>query len=105
MHWGTGSEIMARYSWIYRTARWLWTREDVLRRDHGLCQMCLATGRVAPGNEVDHIIELNDSNIKDEEIVYGMDNLRTLCWQCHRARHGQEASGLEAFTVPVPRRE
>lgn len=65
----------------------------------------MADGIVKPGNEVDHIIELNDSNIRDEAIVHGLDNLRTLCWQCHRKRHGQEETGLEAFTTPVPRRE
>ena len=76
----------------------------MLRRDKGLCQLCKAEGRLKPGKEVDHIIELNDSNIHDDEIVYGLDNLRTACWECHRKRHGQEQSTLSEFLMPVPRR-
>ena len=104
MRWGIGAERVARYAWIYRTARWAKTRSAVLRRDKGLCQLCKAQGRLKPGKEVDHIIELNDSNIHDEEIVYGLDNLRTACWECHRKRHGQEQSTLSEFLMPVPRK-
>lgn len=103
-HSGIGAERVARYAWIYRTARWAKTRGAVLRRDKGLCQLCKAEGRLKPGREVDHIIELTDSNIHDEEIVYELDNLRTACWQCHRKRHGQEQSTLSEFLTPVPRR-
>lgn len=96
---------MARFAWIYKTIKWQRVRLKVLRRDYGLCQECRRNGQVKPGNEVDHIIELTNDNVKDDAIVYGLGNLQTLCFECHRRKHGQEPSGLVDYINPVPRRE
>lgn len=72
---------------VYKTSRWLKTRQFVIQRDHGICQMC--NRLILKNAEVDHIIELNDSNFKDESIAYGFENLRTLCHDCHNKVHNR----------------
>lgn len=66
-------------------------RARVLRRDNGLCQSCLAMGRVRAAAEVDHIIALVNGGGDTD------DNKQSLCDQCHaaktRADLGQQPSG------------
>lgn len=70
----------------YRTSRektterglgWQWQlrREEVLRRDNGLCQECLRKGVLSAAREVDHI-DGDRSDLSDE-------NLQSLCRACH----------------------
>ena len=54
-------------------------RERVLRRDHGLCQRCLRANRVQAGNECHHIKPKAQGGTDD------MENLETLCHDCHEA--------------------
>jgi 5-methylcytosine-specific restriction protein A len=52
-------------------------RQSVLERDRWSCQSCCATA----GLEVHHMTSRSQLG-NDAE-----DNLITLCWRCHRARH------------------
>ena len=92
---------MGRYAWIYEGEKWRKVRQYVIARDMGLCQMCKAAGIVKPGIEVDHIVPIDDSNCKDWDVVYNLDNLRLLCHDCHNARHDRVGAGLTNFMEPI----
>ena len=58
-------------------AAWAKLRATILRRDAGLCQVCLAKGRAKPGNQVDHIVSKAQGGTDDDA------NLQTICRECH----------------------
>ncbi len=73
---------------FYKKRAWAKVRELVLARDHCLCVFC-----GAPGDTVDHIVELNEFNVDDPFISLNPDNLRTLCRTCHERRHFMKDDG------------
>ena len=68
---------------------WAWerVRKQVIQRDKGLCQLCLASGKVVAGNECDHITPKARGGSDD------LSNLRLLCRPCHRSVTAREAMG------------
>ena len=72
---------MAKQSrkWFYNSKEWRTVRQQALHRDHFTCAYC--KGRAT---EVHHIIELNDKNIHDPKVSLNLDNLQSLCHECHR---------------------
>ncbi len=63
-----------------------------MQRDARLCVDCLAEGRYTPAEEVHHIKELTPENISDPRISLSLDNLVSLCRECHKKRHGAHAT-------------
>lgn len=66
-----------------------------------LCQHCLARGIVRTAKQVDHKVRLADGGSND------LDNLQSLCTDCHKAKTIQEnggrtprAVGLDGYPVP-----
>lgn len=90
---------MARHHEIYSTAEWRKVRKFIIAQAQGLCEECQRQGRIEAGKEVDHIIELTDSNKHLWEIAYNPDNLQLLCPMCHNVKHGR-CSGLHFFADP-----
>ena len=72
---------------FYKSSAWQKCRAMVWSRDHGLCVDCMKRGMVTPAEEVHHIIELTPENIDDPSVTLNMDNLVSLCRECHQARH------------------
>ncbi|MEK5524131.1 HNH endonuclease [Heyndrickxia sp. FSL W8-0423] len=84
---------------FYDGKAWKQLREEVKQRDHYECQECKRQGRVTiDTNEysesakrkkiqlvVDHIKELEDH----PELALDMENLETLCVNCHNKKHGR----------------
>lgn len=68
----------------YGTA-WTKLRELVLRRDAGICQACIKTGRITLAREVDHITPKAEGGTDEET------NLQSLCRPCHAEKSAQEA--------------
>lgn len=68
---------------FYKSKTWQKVRDQVWKRDRGLCQWCLKKGIIKQGEEVHHIIELTAENITDTGISLNPDNLVTLCRECH----------------------
>lgn len=68
---------------FYKSKTWQKVRDQVWKRDRGLCQWCLEKGIIKQGEEVHHIIELTAENITDTGISLNPDNLVTLCRECH----------------------
>lgn len=96
---------------IRNTYRWQKTRAAVYQRDHGLCRLCLAEGRITTSDlQAHHIIPLEEST----ETAYSMDWIITLCSgngnSCHeRAERGDVSRSLlhslamEPVAVPETR--
>lgn len=72
---------------FYGSADWKQIRQAVLARDHYECTWCKSQGMATTADvatlEVDHIQELEFH----PELATDMDNLRTLCRDCHNKRH------------------
>lgn len=60
----------------YGTA-WDKLRLRILKRDNGICQICLASGRTTLAKHVDHRTPKADGGTDAEE------NLQSLCVACH----------------------
>lgn len=66
---------------FYKSKQWRAAREMALRRDLFTC--CDCGGRA---EEIHHKIELTPDNINDPAIALGLDNLESLCHNCHTKR-------------------
>jgi len=67
---------------FYNSAIWKQQRLHALRRDQYSCVDC--GGRA---EEVHHRIELTVTNITDPSVSLALDNLVSLCYDCHQKRH------------------
>ena len=83
--------IMKKYAEkFYKGIAWQNCRNAYMKKVHGLCEDCMEMGIYNPAEEVHHVIELNANNINDPTISLNMNNLRALCRECHRKRHGKQ---------------
>ena len=64
---------------FYHKPAWRRVRLLALQRDNYLCQKCMRRKKITPATEVHHIKELEDY----PELGLELDNLESLCWQCH----------------------
>lgn len=80
-----GKQAMA----FYNSKAWRRCRELVLKRDHYLCQECLKEQRLTPANIVHHIVHYRDDPSKGLD----MDNLITVCPECHNKLHPEKSGG------------
>ncbi|MBF0818736.1 HNH endonuclease [Streptococcus acidominimus] len=72
---------------FYQSSQWRALRQEALDRDHYECQWCRLEGRVT--TELDSILEVDHINELEyyPEQALDLDNLRTLCKECHNKRH------------------
>lgn len=70
---------------FYNTKAWKTIRKVALDRDNHLCQECLKSGIINPGNTVDHVIPIKRGGGRLD-----INNLRTLCRNCHDKKSGSE---------------
>lgn len=75
---------------LYKSTAWQQVRDAAWRRDRCLCQDCLKRGRVVPAEEVHHIIPVTADNIDDATVTLNLNNLVSLCKECHKARHSKK---------------
>lgn len=74
---------------FYNSIAWRTLRGIALRRDHFTCVYCY--GRA---EEVHHKIELNQTNIHNKHVSLNLDNLVSLCHECHnKATLGRDDAG------------
>lgn len=69
---------------FYSSGAWKQIRELAKKRDHYLCVDCLRNGKITPAEEVHHIIPLTPDNINDPMIALRLENLKSLCRECHK---------------------
>lgn len=77
---------------FYDSKLWKQQRLHALHRDNYQCQDCPAQAQ-----EVHHIVELTAANINDYNIALGLDNLVSLCHNCHTKRHADSAAVPDGY--------
>ena len=73
---------------FYKSAAWKHIRDTAMKRDAYLCVDCLKSGRFTPAEEVHHIVPLTPENVMNPAITLDMENLVSVCRECHKKRHG-----------------
>lgn len=63
---------------FYRSRQWQRLRQQVLDRDHYVCQYCGQPN----SRTVDHVVPIE----YDEQRMASIDNLATICRQCHQLK-------------------
>ena len=71
---------------------WQKTRERILMRDHGLCQICHRNRLITLATDVDHIISKAQGRRRRlaASVIEGDDNLQALCKECHARKTAEE---------------
>ena len=77
---------------FYQSKAWRRIRLLALQRDHYLCQECLKQKRIKTATEVHHIKPLEEY----PELGLELDNLQSLCWDCHELTKHRSAATLPA---------
>ena len=87
---------------FYGSVRWQRCREAALRRDHGLCQLCLKEGRrtvdaVGRSWPVMATMVHHKKHLEDHpELALDLDNLVSLCDACHERQHPERQKSKSA---------
>lgn len=68
-------------------------RARILRRDRGLCQVCLPRGRIVLATEVDHIVALINGGDDTDE------NKQSICRDCHAEKTRQDLGQKQATQI------
>lgn len=71
------------YQAIYNSPRWKRLRTKILARANGLCETCIANGKINYCDDVHHKIPIKD----DKSLAYDEGNLICLCRSCHIDAH------------------
>ena len=74
-----------RYQRFYNSTAWKRTKGLRLMIDNGLCVECFKKGILTKATTVHHIIELKQDWSKRLDI----DNLESLCHNCHNDKHNR----------------
>ena len=78
---------------FYHWPVWRRLRRLALQRDRYLCQDCLEKGVIRTATEVHHVAPVDER----PELALELDNLRSLCWECHeRTKHRGGGGGVRA---------
>jgi len=73
---------------IYQDKRWKILRAEKLRVNP-LCEQCEREGRSRLAEEVHHRIPFSQGSTPQmrDYLAFDLDNLESLCTECHRSRH------------------
>ena len=93
-----------REALFYWWPEWQALRDDVLRMDHGECQMCKARGRYSRGAIVHHVKHLRqrpDLALSVWDPDTGERQLVTVCKACHEAEHPESLRTCSPSAPPL----
>ena len=71
---------------FYKSAQWRAVRA-VFLREHPVCSLCAARGRVVAAVVVDHVVPVKDGGAR-----FDVANLQALCVTCHNRKTAQETA-------------
>lgn len=73
---------------VYNTTTWRELRIEKLKKDP-LCEICKEKEILTLANEVHHKIPISTAKTKQakETLGFDMNNLQSLCTQCHKDQH------------------
>lgn len=83
---------------FYNSKEWVQCRGAYIASKQGLCERCLAQGRISAGEIVHHKQWLTEESINDPSVTLNFDNLELLCWDCHNKEHGKQLPISEEIT-------
>ena len=72
---------------FYSSKAWKECRKAYRKKVGGLCERCLAEGRISAGVIVHHKIYVTPENINRPDIILNPANLELLCRDCHAREH------------------
>lgn len=72
---------------FYNSVAWKHCRMAYIKNVNGLCERCLAKGRIRTGDIVHHKIPLTPANVNDPTVTLNHENLEYLCITCHNDEH------------------
>lgn len=70
----------------YNSTRWKRLR-SYKKKLNPLCERCLAKGIYTSTYIVHHKEYITDKNYEDDNVFYNIDNLESLCQECHNKEH------------------
>ena len=73
----------------YKSKRWQKLRKQK-KLLNPFCERCLDNGIYTPVRIVHHKEYITDKNYEDDNIFYNMENLESLCRDCHNKEHFSE---------------
>lgn len=76
------NDVKREQNGFYHTKQWQTLRQQVLDKQHYLCQYCLLHERVTPAKTVDHRVSL----VFDPDKKADVSNLDTICPECHHLK-------------------
>jgi 5-methylcytosine-specific restriction protein A len=87
------NDINSETQRIYNSKMWKRLRLYYLK-EHPLCENCLKTGKLTSAKEIHHIIEINKGADLDQklDIALNINNLMSLCVECHHQIHNEKFS-------------
>lgn len=68
---------------FYVSKGWILTKPEAIKRDKGLCRLCLSKNSISVQDTVHHIVPIKD----DWALRLDIDNLICLCDGCHKKVH------------------
>lgn len=70
-----------------------WEKLRLLKKNISpFCERCLQEGIYTPGKIVHHKEYITDLNYEDDMVFFNIENLETLCQECHNKEHFGEKS-------------
>lgn len=90
---------------FYHRVAWKRVRALAMQRDHGMCQDCMDRFRAGYGirphraQMVHHIIPLEER----PDLALNLDNLRSLCFECHNREHPEKGRQARQEEAPAAR--
>lgn len=70
----------------YKSPRWIKLRKQKLLLNP-FCERCLEKGIYNPTKIVHHVEHITDKNYMLDEVFFNLDNLESLCFNCHQEEH------------------
>lgn len=70
----------------YRSKRWQKLRRFKLIQNP-LCERCLKRGYYNAAKIIHHKEYVTDLNYEDDDVFFNIDNLESLCFDCHQKEH------------------
>lgn len=73
----------------YKSKRWQKLRKQKLLLNP-ICERCNKQGIIKATYIIHHKEYITDKNYEDDNVFYNIDNLESLCFDCHNKEHFEE---------------